>query len=592
MKKLKVCAYTRVSTDSTDQANSFENQKSYFEREVTSRGHELIEIYADKGITGTKLDREGFNKMLYDAGIDITETIPKDINKRKTKKQYKEFEVSDREPLFNEIWVKNTSRLARNTSIKEVIDKLLQKKVSVYFIEQRINTNEMSSDLALKIFQMIDEVDSKDKSSKVKWGIEEGIKQNKIHASSKLYGYTYNVEENSLKAIAEESKVIRIIYKLYAEGKGFRRIESYLRDNKLYTRKGKPFGKSTIRRILTNEKYIGLNNRGKYDTGKVFSKLSYPKVKEKYELQKNNRIEPIVSEELFYKCKEILESSVNHVNNKGKYNGISKYNNLIYCGQCGSVFHSNRNTDKRKKNQESITFYNCSKRKKFGKNSCDMLYVKEVEIDSLIEDLINGGYREEMELNKDSHIFELRALQFHLMDSINVDYTMKVQELEQELEEVNEIIKDCTIRILTKKDIRDKKIIEELIEEHEQKRDKLDIEIARFRKSNDEIIADIVEIEKSIEYLNNIDLEKNFTHEEMKEEIEKIVIKKDYEDSNNTIMEISYKGISNNNDIINKYDVELVIPECPEYSEEEFNEYLTRLQAILNKGNVSQGNVT
>ena len=73
MAKKRVAAYCRVSTKSDDQENSFENQKSYFEREYQNNpDYTLYDIYADKGITGTTLQkRPDFNRMLTDAGLDI-----------------------------------------------------------------------------------------------------------------------------------------------------------------------------------------------------------------------------------------------------------------------------------------------------------------------------------------------------------------------------------------------------------------------------------------------------------------------------------------------------------------------------------------
>ena len=65
-----IAAYCRVSTDSEQQETSFENQKSYFEREIAKvKGARLYHIYADKGVSGTKLDRPEFNQMLEDAGL-------------------------------------------------------------------------------------------------------------------------------------------------------------------------------------------------------------------------------------------------------------------------------------------------------------------------------------------------------------------------------------------------------------------------------------------------------------------------------------------------------------------------------------------
>ena len=67
----RIASYCRVSTDKDDQLNSLENQRSYFAREIEKQGHILHHIYADEGLSGTKLaNRDGFLQMLHDAGID------------------------------------------------------------------------------------------------------------------------------------------------------------------------------------------------------------------------------------------------------------------------------------------------------------------------------------------------------------------------------------------------------------------------------------------------------------------------------------------------------------------------------------------
>lgn len=56
---IKVAAYCRVSTDKDDQINSFENQKSYFEKYIKKNPDwELYEIYADEHvIIGTRKEK-------------------------------------------------------------------------------------------------------------------------------------------------------------------------------------------------------------------------------------------------------------------------------------------------------------------------------------------------------------------------------------------------------------------------------------------------------------------------------------------------------------------------------------------------------
>ncbi len=66
--KIRVAAYCRVSTDSEDQLNSYMAQLRYYENFLSeSETERLVSVYADEGITGTRMDkREEFQRMLKD----------------------------------------------------------------------------------------------------------------------------------------------------------------------------------------------------------------------------------------------------------------------------------------------------------------------------------------------------------------------------------------------------------------------------------------------------------------------------------------------------------------------------------------------
>lgn len=402
---MDIVGYCRVSTDSRDQLNSYENQHSFFMREITQRGHNLAGIYADKGLTGTVLsNRPDFNRMLTDAGIDV-KVFTDNARDRRTKKKHTVYELSDRKPLFNEIWVKNTSRFARNTLSYEIIAKLRQKNVNIFFIEQNINTKDLAQDLLLKLMQIFDEQDSKDKSLKVRSGNKESALKNVIRTSGKLYGYKYIQHENRLVIIPEEAEIVRSIFDMYSQGFGARRIITELRNQGLKTRNGKEFGKSTVRRILDNEKYAGINNPLKYDTGIVFEKIISPRVKEEYQTLECDRIEPIISNELFYKCKEIKESTLGH-SSVGIYRGVSKYASLLYCGMCGSVYYCN--------NDRGKVYYNCKQKKLLNYSLCKSPNVYLSQIDKFISDLATGDLYDMISVQKinafDRHIGRMEAL--------------------------------------------------------------------------------------------------------------------------------------------------------------------------------------
>ena len=62
---LRVAAYCRVSTSQEDQRNSLENQRRYFSEYISRQPDwELVEVYADEGLSGTSSDRPAFRRML------------------------------------------------------------------------------------------------------------------------------------------------------------------------------------------------------------------------------------------------------------------------------------------------------------------------------------------------------------------------------------------------------------------------------------------------------------------------------------------------------------------------------------------------
>jgi site-specific DNA recombinase len=510
-------AYCRVSTSKDDQLNSLENQKSYFEREIErTKDCTMLEIYADEGLTGTKLNnRPEFNRLLRDAGIDVIETYSNKLDKR-LKKKHVLYEVSDREPMFDEIWIKNTSRFARNTLSFEIILKLREQGINIKFIEQNLNTKDYSGDFFLKLFQAFDEQDSRDKSIKVRTGIKEGAMKGVIYTNTRIFGYKYIPIENMLEILPDEAEIVRMIFELYGSGEGIRRIINYLTEQGHLTREGKPFGKTTIRRILTNEKYAGINVRMKYDTGVVFSKNSYAKVKPKDEwvISSTQKIPAIVTVELFYKCQSLLESRVNHQNQIGVYKGITKYAGLLYCGVCGNSYISNVDRGRR--------FYNCSNKKAKGINACNGKNISAKVLEELLwpefYSIVKGGAihaaRYSLEKSKEEHT-----------ERLTQTLVVRIEELETKVLSVS----NKAQRLL---DVYLDNIISK--EEYEHKKRTLDAEkkvledeLKSLTMPRNEIIEAKAEIDKAIAKINSIEHKMDYTEDEMLESIDKITIMPD-----------------------------------------------------------------
>ena len=550
-----ISAYCRVSTDSEQQEKSFEAQQSYFTREITARGHTLFKVYGDEGETGTKLNnRKEFNQMLYDAGIDIIESYRTDapLNRfgnidRRLKKMHINYEESERTPLFNEIWIKNTSRFARNTFSFEIVEKLRNKGVHIYFIEQNINTKDLSADFLLKLFQLFDEQESRDKSSKVKWGLKENAKTKKtISTTRNIYGFKYIKDTNSLEIIEEEAEVIRLIYQLYLDGYGTRRIINHLTENKMFTRQNKPFCPSTIKRILSNEKYCGTNVRNKYTNGRIFNKFSYPHINDKSEWivhEDHERIEPIISKDTFKAVQAKLKENTHHQTQKGIYKGISEYAGLIYCGSCGQVYYSNVDRGRR--------FYNCRTKKQQGTIACNNPNISETKLDKEVTrlDLYMAEWKSIVKYKE-----MLKELEQMLSNQFSSDDTEKVSSLSKQLKEL-EAKKDRYVEMYSD-GLISKQELTAKVEPLNKTIEELQYSISVSSKHNTEIASDILEVLEARTFLDNEDrrLKQEFmedmqTHERsyFLKEIERIVIDK------NGKVDITYKISARLENLFSKY---------------------------------------
>jgi len=128
--KRRVAAYARVSTDSSEQENSFEAQCEYYTRYINDNPDwEFITVYSDEGVTGCNTKRrEGFKAMINDA-------------------------LSGKIDL---IITKSVSRFARNTvDSLQTIRKLKEAGVECYFEKENIWTFDGKGELLITIMSSI-----------------------------------------------------------------------------------------------------------------------------------------------------------------------------------------------------------------------------------------------------------------------------------------------------------------------------------------------------------------------------------------------------------------------------------------------------
>lgn len=547
----------RVSTDSKDQKNSYEHQKGSYERDYKDNPKFIYNekyLYFDRGITGTKLTRPEFDRMLYDAGLDIIEVRNKDNDNRKRYMVYITVPSSSRKPCFDLIIVRNTSRFARNINAVQILEQLKQQKVYVYFCDIDKTTQKDTDMEDIEAHILAAERESRIKSRMVIFGTNEGAKEGVIRANRRLYGYKFIKAEfpidDRLEIIEEEAKVIRQIYKWYLEGFGIRRIIRLLSENKIFTRKGKEFRENTVRGILTNEKYKGWNVRNKYNTGVVFHKYTNAKIRDKSEWIIHNdektkeKIPPIVSEEDFDKVQELLEGKREHKLNIGKYNGISEFASKIVCGKCGAVYYANSRDGKR--------YYNCSLKKRYTTQRCNN---RNITLEQINDRIKPEKYRKDI-YEANIYFSQVLVMLIHkLTKSFDEDADEKVKKMQMELEN-NENIKKRIVDIYTNGDIEEADYLER-IKPVLEKSNKLKADIFQTSKSNDEITEDLKKVHETLNELkkefkilinqNDKEFKKIHTRDNIIKDIKKMIIRED------GIIEIEYNLFNKYFELVEKH---------------------------------------
>ena len=229
--KIRAAAYVRVSTNKDDQQNSFAAQYIHYKKLLEeSISEELVDIYADEGISGTTTKkRDAFNKLISDC----------------------EHGKIDR------IYTKSISRFARNTTeCLKYVRHLKNLGVTIYFEKENLDTANEETELRLTMLESHAQEESISISKNVRLGEQYRMENGEYLLKNTLYGY--DLIDHKLVINQEEADIVRRIYRDYTTGKSIRQIcrelnyEKVLKNGKIGI-----WSRRCIEYILTNEKYIG-----------------------------------------------------------------------------------------------------------------------------------------------------------------------------------------------------------------------------------------------------------------------------------------------------------------------------------------------
>ena len=336
--KTKVAAYCRVSTDKDDQLLSLKAQKEFFYDYAQKNNFELVKLYADEGISGTKLkNRWAFQQMMADA----------------------------EKGLFERVFVKDISRLARNVvDFLQSIRRLKALHIDCQFLTANMSLND--GELTLTILAAVAQEESANLSKRVKFGKKKNAANGKV--PNLVYGYDKIPGEYfCLRVNAIEAQVVRTIFHDYGyRDLSMRQIAENLNAAGYRSKKDCSFSQNAISRILRNRLYIGDVINGKeyvddYLTGhREKADTTDWQIVHKEELA-------IVQPEVFLAVQEKLYQKAQQMQQlKQRNSNRYLFSNLLYCAHCGSTF---RRIQKKKKEGYYVRWA-CNGRNQYGVDYC------------------------------------------------------------------------------------------------------------------------------------------------------------------------------------------------------------------------------
>jgi len=371
---MKAWLYYRLSRDEDQEMNSLQNQRQILIDYAEQNGHEVVGESFDDNVSGMTFNRKGLGEL--EDAVD--------------------------EGKVELVLVKDLSRLGRHRTQTDLfIDHLRQNNVKVISVTEGIDSSNENDDLLIGFKQIFNDFYAKDISRKVKAGIRQKQKSTGLIESLPL-GYIADREKKQVLIDEETAWIVREIFDLYLKGYGLTSIAQMLnnrgiRSPEYYQRRKladwKPdiskkylWVQTAVKRILSNELYIGTMVNHKSITSKIYKTKNFTDKDEQY--RHENFCEPIIDKQTWEQAQFLMQQRavINPRNHKG--NTLHRYAGIIKCADCGaSLIARTRNVG-----GKTYVEYTCNTCHRYGSKYCSPHTIREEQLDEWVTDELRAWY--------------------------------------------------------------------------------------------------------------------------------------------------------------------------------------------------------
>ena len=369
--------YSRLSVGDEDrdggESNSIVNQKAFLERYAREKKLINIRHYIDDDESGRFFDRSAYTQMISDV----------------------------EQGKIGIVIMKDMTRLGRDyLQVGNAMEIFRRNNVRFIAINNGIDSIDQNTLEFAPFINIMSEWYARDISKKVKTGIKTKGANGKPVATEAPYGYIKDPENKDYWIVDKEAaEVVKLIFRLFMEGKNRNQIAVYLKEKEILTptfymkrqdrgtAKSKPlneenrynWNKATITRILKRQEYCG--DVVNFKTEKHYrDKRNHYVDKSKWQITENVH-EPIIDRTTFENVERMLKNApVKRPNGDGEIHALS---GLMYCKDCGTKMHI-RTIHKNKKVQH-VTYCSEYAKGKAKHPKCNSPH--RIDVDEVMENI-------------------------------------------------------------------------------------------------------------------------------------------------------------------------------------------------------------
>ena len=479
---MRAWLYYRLSRDEDEELNSLTNQRSIIAGYAEKNGFAIAGESFDDNVSGMHFDRDGIEK--------ICEAVEQN--------------------QIDAVIVKDLSRLGRHrTQTAVFIDYLKKHDVRVISVTENIDTSNENDDLVIGMKQIINDMYAKDASRKIRSTYRQKQKEGIVIIPP--FGYFKDKNTRQVVIVEEAADTVRLIFKLYLDGYGFKQIAKKLNADGVHTpayyqqtllgknvphtwpqiSKQQLWISTTIKRILENEFYAGTLICHKTRTDKINKTFRFIPPEEQY--RHENAVPAIIDRETWQQAQFLLQKRVKDRVRAAPGQKIHRYTGIIECADCHSVCTAR--TRKLPQGGRRVE-YICNTYHRYGKEYCTTHLIREEVLDDLV-------YKELLRVKKMAHA------NWEAIDALAKDWAAQKFNAERQIDRLQErisVLKNEVEQILMER-IRDKahaNIYDVMLQKRDEAIQSAEQQINEYRDAQASIEARKESMRPSIDLLDAI----------------------------------------------------------------------------------------